>query len=164
MRWFFFGSLMDIDICEVVIAKRLRDKDIQPATLHGHVRVTVANETYPALKTQPGGAVAGILVDHLNAEDARRICFFEGEEFTLEPRTVELASGEHTEAMVFIAAAHLKIVERPWDFAVWQAIHKPHYLSLVHDWMAGYGAMDFMELDAQWVVNQTRMLQRRRTG
>ncbi len=76
MRCFFFGSLMDRDIAELVLGHRIEPGLQQPGFLHGYERLLVAEESYPALAPRPGSKVTGLIVEQISAVDMARMQFF----------------------------------------------------------------------------------------
>lgn len=165
MRCFFFGSLMDPDVLDIVTGRRNAHTHLKAARLHGYARVCVAGESYPALKPHPGACVEGRMAEGLRERDLARILFFENEEFDFTLCRVELDCGRRVDAHVFLSAEHLDLEERPWDFERWAAVEKPAFLALAREWMEGFGALDFQELDLRWKLSQARLAGgRRRTG
>lgn len=167
MRWFFFGSLMDPDVLSIVLGRPLAEHERVPATLHGYTRLVVSEETYPALRPEPGGKVHGLMAEQLSEEDGRRICFFEGEEFRLEEHELELASGERRRAVAFMLTENYGTEHQHWDFGHWRAAYKSSFLEMTEEWMALYGDPgnpDFATLDSQWASARERLQTRRQTG
>ena len=150
MRWFFFGSLLDRDVMQIVLDRPMHDMAIQPAVLHGFARYRVEQETFPALSPCADGVVEGILVDGLNDEDARRICFFEGDEFALQTLTVRCTEGREHPALVFTATNLIELSAELWELEQWQRHHKSLYLTMSRDWMQAYGRADYTELNRYW--------------
>lgn len=151
MRWFFFGSLIDPDVLAVVLDRPATAYTRRPGTLYGYRRVCVIEESYPALIHDPDGRVDGLLVEPLNAEDERRVCFFEGEEFQPRIRPIELHDGERLEARVFLTAGLSDCLhDQPWDFRLWQTRHKTRFLEMARDFMIGYHTGDWYQRDERW--------------
>jgi len=150
MRCFFYGTLMDADVAEVVLGRPLPDTAFRPARLPGYERRQVIGESYPALEPTPGGSVAGVLLSGLNARDMERTRFFEGEEYRIAACTVTLPSGRVRDAVLLLPALHLPLGERGWDLARWQEHHKPAFLDLTREWMAEFGRASFADLDRRW--------------
>lgn len=150
MRCFFYGTLIDADVAEVVLGRRLASSAFWPAHLGGYERRQVIGESYPALEPTPEGVVSGVLVAGLTAADLARLHCFEGEEYRIESCVATLASGRPRKAVLLLPAGHLPLGERGWDLAAWQARHKAAFLALAREWMAGFGHTSFAELDRRW--------------
>lgn len=159
MRWFFFGSLLDPDVLALVVGRQVPVTASQPAVLHGYQRVCVHNESYPALRPLPGAQVSGQLVDDLDEGETRRICFFEGDEFSASPCYVTLADGAISQALAFLTATRLELLDQPWDFHRWRDANKMAFLDMTRAFMAGFGTTDWHQLDSQWRAAQRRLQQ-----
>ncbi|MDX1606233.1 MAG: gamma-glutamylcyclotransferase family protein [Candidatus Competibacterales bacterium] len=164
MRWFFFGSLCDQDVLETVIDRPVPASAWRQARLHGYRRVRVVDELYPALRPHPGGRVDGFVVEGLDRHASNRVCFFEGDEFIPEPRPVELVDGRRIEALTFLPGPALEMTEQAWNFHRWQARHKPVFLDMAREFMAGFGHADWAELDARWRRRQHQVTRECRWG
>ncbi|MDH3453017.1 MAG: gamma-glutamylcyclotransferase [Gammaproteobacteria bacterium] len=150
MRCFFFGSLMDRDVAELVLDRHIEPRLQQPGILHGYKRLLVAEESYPALAPRAGGKVTGVVVDEISDADLARMQFFESAEFAPVAREIELIGGEYVSAQTFIAREVLQYTDQPWDFGHWLRDDKTDYLALVRDWMAAYGKRETHQLEAAW--------------
>ena len=154
MRWFFFGTLMDHDVLEVVLGRALPASTLQTAILRGYERVTVRDESFPALRLQPGTKVSGIVTQPLDEADLRRISFYESDEFTMVPHTIELTNGARVEALVLLSNDKTVLSAQPWDLATWQAEHKAQFMPMIKEWMAGYGERDLAQSEQRWAADR----------
>ena len=93
MRFFFFGSLRDHDVLEVVIGRSFPHRAFPAAQLPAHRLERMAKETFPLLVAAPGSRAPGVVVEGLEAADIERIHFFESVEYEPRLHTVELAAG-----------------------------------------------------------------------
>ncbi|MGF1611898.1 MAG: gamma-glutamylcyclotransferase family protein [Kiloniellales bacterium] len=164
MRFFFFGTLMDRDVLEAVIARPAPAGPFPRAVLPGYRRVKLRGESHPLIlpadlaapQALPRGlAVDGVIVEGLLPSDIDRIMFYESIDY--EPRPVRVTPIEQSgagagpvEAHVFIGSAEAKHDDEPWDYARWLAEDKPAELQEARLWMALYGAIDYAEADRLW--------------
>lgn len=148
--WFFFGSLLNADVRHAVIGRAVPDDDCAAVTLEGYRRVRVAHETYPALVPAPGETVDGIAVSDLSAEEALRIMWFEGDEYTPEAVLVRYPRGGFDEAFTFLAAPDLQLTDEDWDYEAWAERELEQYIPMTDEWMTGYGTTDFATQNAIW--------------
>ncbi|MEO1720917.1 MAG: gamma-glutamylcyclotransferase family protein, partial [Pseudomonadota bacterium] len=58
---FFFGTLRDPELLEVVLGRSLRAGELRPARASGVVAWKVADEAYPMLREEDGGIAEGAL-------------------------------------------------------------------------------------------------------
>ena len=158
---FFYGSLRDREMLEVVLGRTVPDSSLEPATLEGYAAFLLVDEDYPVLVPAEGRSVEGVLLHDLTGEDLARIRFFEEEEYALRPVTVRTARG-------IVAAQHLRGTDKPvasdreWDFETWRRTHRSAALEATREYMAHYGRLSTQELDAIWPAIRNRALQRAR--
>ena len=48
-RFFFFGTLMDRDVLELVLDRPVTERDLSPARLNGFARRRIAKDSFPVL-------------------------------------------------------------------------------------------------------------------
>lgn len=135
MSFFFFGTLMDRDLLERVLGRRVADGELAPARLPGYRRVKAATADYPALVPCAGGAVDGVLLRSANGREEARIRHFEDDEHEARVLPVHLGDGRPAAARVFIAAESIARTDERWDPADWSRRHKAAYLELCDEWM-----------------------------
>ena len=135
MPFFFFGTLMDRDVLEIVLGRPVAKDELAPARLRGYRRVRTAARPYPMLKPDPDGVVEGILLMEPSSRDEARILHFEDEEYVEGRTTVHSASGRALEARVFFALAGMGETEEPWATDSWASRHKGAFLRQCHRWM-----------------------------
>ncbi len=156
MRFFFYGTLMDHDVIEIVLGRSLAARRLQPARLDGYCAQTAIDEAVPVLRTAPGSSVSGVVIENLTEADAVRICFFEESEYDSEPREVVVDGVGVVTAHVYLNS-QLRINEKQrWDFPRWQAEEKPLFLILARQWMRHVGATDLRAADEEWDRTRAR--------
>jgi hypothetical protein len=128
MLMFFYGTLTDPDVLDLVMGRRLGRDAFEAATAPGFRRVFIAGRDYPTLLPHPQGWVDGILVRGLSAADIHRLEVFEGAEYTLQPVQVRNASGHTVRAHVFLCAPGIPVERRGWRLDQWQRRHKRAFL------------------------------------
>ena len=135
MPFFFFGTLMDHDVLEIVLGRRIVENELAPARLTGYRRIRTARQPYPMLRPDPDGVVEGMLLTEPSGRDEARILHFEDEEYVARRTTVRSASGRALEARVFYALAGMGETEEPWDLDSWASRHKGAFLRQCREWM-----------------------------
>lgn len=163
MRLFFFGSLMDTDLLELVIGREADNIEVANAALRGFVRRRARGESFPIVVPYPGGRVDGLLVAGLTVTDIDRIQYFEGSDYRLQTFAVELAD-ERLEALVFVPTAQLDPEPTEWDFDGWVREERAMCFALADELMSHYGRLSAAEIDELWPVMKERTAKRfRRT-
>lgn len=150
--WFFFGSLLDREVLEIVLGRRPDESAHRRGILSGHQKCCVAGESYPALRPAPGTEACGELVSGLSPLELQRICFFEGDEFELRSLSVRDATGDRSlvKALTFMATEQLQLSDTIWHLDDWQRAHKAGFLPMARDWMAGFGSVNPAALEDRW--------------
>lgn len=128
MRLFFFGTLMDADVRDIVLGKPLPSDAIEPAVAQGFRRVFVAGRHYPMLLPHASGWVEGTLVSGLDPVTVHRLQVYEGWEYSLQPIRVRPRGGPAVIAHVFLCPPHVSADRRPWRLEDWQRRHKRPFL------------------------------------
>lgn len=151
MAFFFFGTLRDLDVLEVVIGRRISVSDVRPAKISGYRLVRVVDESYPTLVADANRRVDGVIVSGLKVAEVDRLAWFEGKEYA--PRAVEVwltGSSERMEASVHMPTRHLETTDDDWDFQRWQRSEKRHLVSRTRRHMALFGKCRLEEAIDAW--------------
>jgi hypothetical protein len=147
---FTFGTLMDIDLLQLVSQQSIDSLRLDPAILADHARRWVLDDHYPALVASPGSSTQGLIIHGLNEEALNRIVFFEGEEFTLRIIAVKLLDGRMEQAGYFAYNQRNPVSQQEWHLEEWQRSTKHDTLPRVERYMQCYGEMSLAEADAYW--------------
>lgn len=145
MRYFFYGSLTDPDVLAAVLGRRPR---LAPAAIAGWRRLRVAGESYPLIIPAAGERVEGAVAD-VGPAGARRLAWYEGDDYSQVDLPVLLATGEEAAAGVFLPSAGLAHAGEPWDPIAWARTEKPALLEAARRWMAFEGRRP-ANLDNAW--------------
>ncbi|WP_420406315.1 gamma-glutamylcyclotransferase family protein [Nisaea sp.] len=149
LPYFFFGTLMDPDVLELVLARPAGALSTS-AVLRGYRCVRVANEPYPALVESPGGSVRGLLLRDYSDEDDRRIRYFEDFDFAIEQTVVETADGP-LDAHFCGAVSNVAPTDLPWSYEEWARTEKDRFLRVAEIYMTAYGTLDGEAADRLWL-------------
>jgi len=116
--FFFFGTLRDPALLEIVLGRDVAPGDIAPAQAPGHAVRALADHAYPGLVPDPASIADGNLVRNLDMADIERLAYFEEAEYSPAPITV-LTGGTTVDARFFRAAERFRLTGEPWGFAAW---------------------------------------------
>jgi len=108
---FTYGSLMFPEVWHRVVRGDYRSAQ---ATLAGHARFALKDETYPGVVVQPESEVAGLLYFDVSAADVAALDAFEGHEYRRVPVGVRLDSGEIVDAQTYLYLLPEKLSDSPW--------------------------------------------------
>lgn len=148
---FVFGSLMDPDVLELVSGMPVSALQVSSATVHGYRQCEVAEESYPVLVGCESSRADGLLLHGLTVDALKRILFFEGEEYSLQPINAVTDANCIQQAHYFRDTGVYTVRETMWDFEQWRRIHKPSFLKVSSEYMNLYGTMSAAEADEYWV-------------
>jgi hypothetical protein len=115
MRFFFYGTLLDLDVTALVLGRRLPPGAYVSASLPGHARWRAKGASYPVVIADPRGEVAGAIVGGLSVRDVGSLAAFEGPGYRIVPLRVR-SQGK--------LVSRLQPSRDPWDLALWQRRHK----------------------------------------
>ncbi|MEL7467202.1 MAG: NUDIX domain-containing protein [Pseudomonadota bacterium] len=158
---FFFGSLRDHELLEVVLGRAVAPKDLVAASAADRAALTVHGEDYPFLAERPHSRAEGVVVQNLGDEDLRRLIYFEEAEYGLDPITVETPAGP-VSALYFGSREKLAGHDRPWDFALWQREARAVAIEAARELMAHIDITPVERMDDIWDGIKIRAVMRAR--
>ncbi len=156
-RYFFFGTLMDLDVLGLVLDRPADPEALVPARLPGYRRLRILRDSFPILVEDPAAAVDGLVFTTASAEEDARILFFEDYDYDLAPCRPVLPDGRIVEATFCGAESGVLASEEPWELERWAERHKPGFLELSRIYMACYGRMTTDEAESVWVEASERL-------
>jgi len=135
VRYFFYGTLLDRQVQNIVIGRTIPARHMSPATVRDHRRVYVEGAWYPTLVPCRGNHIDGYIVDRLTAAERRLIDQFEDDDYVLtEVAVVDRRLGETT-AFVYMPPGPHVASDRDWTLSEWRRRHKHAYLRRSARWM-----------------------------
>lgn len=158
---FFYGSLRDETLVEIVIGRPLRDGELTLAWVPGYRALRHRDEAYPVLAPEDGGRTEGVLLSPPSDDELHRLTFFEEAEYGLEPITVEGPDGP-VEAVYFRGTAKIEATAGPWDFEVWRRNDRDVAIEAARELMDQYGRFPVERIDEIWPGIMIRARQRAR--
>lgn len=99
-------------VWERVVAGRYRSS---AATLAGHARFALRDDTYPGTVAAPGGTVAGVVYFDIDAADLAALDHFEGSEYRRTDVQLRLDDGSVLAAQTYLFEAHGRLSDQPWN-------------------------------------------------
>ncbi len=140
MVYFFYGTLCDADVLQLILGYRPSPRQLQPARLPGWRRKRARGRSYPVLLRAAGGRVNGLLFRPARASDAPRLAAYEGPEYLTRNLTVRQGQTQQgrratpTRAQVFLpAGARLPASFDDWALPRWQRRDKAAFLRSLQD-------------------------------
>lgn len=156
-RYFFFGTLMDRDVLELVLDRPAGAVVLTPARLAGYRRMRVLRDSFPILIEDSASTVEGVSFTSASREEDARILFFEDYDYDLAPCRPVLHDGRTVEAMFCGAEAGVRPSDEPWELPRWAARHKRGFLELSRVYMSCYGRLTPEQAESVWVEARERL-------
>lgn len=158
---FFFGSLRDRELLEVVLDHKVGDADLLSGWARDHAAMALAGEEYPYLADVAGRRAEGVIVRNLSERDVERLIYFEEAEYGLSPITVDTSDGM-LDAVHFATTGKLAPEDRPWDFEVWKSKHRAVAIEEARELMAHIDITPIERIDDIWPGIKIRAVMRAR--
>jgi nudix-type nucleoside diphosphatase (YffH/AdpP family) len=162
-RVFFYGSLRDRQLTEIVLGRPVAEGSLIPARAPGYATRRMSGEAYPLLLPVPGAHAEGVVLTDAGPTDLDRLAFFEEAEYGLVPIRVETAEGP-VEAVHFRATDKRPGTDLPWDFAHWQGHDRAVAIEAARELMGLYGQVPVEDIDLYWGAIMVRARQRARAA
>ena len=141
---------MDTELLPLVCKQAMDTLVLEPASVPERSRRWVLDDHYPVLVEESGRTTDGLIIRGLEEEALKRIVFFEGEEFNLEPLSVVKPDGQWEQVQYFADTNLKEISTSEWSLTEWQRTTKADTLNRVVRYMECYGKMSIAEADAYW--------------
>lgn len=160
---FFFGTLRDHDLLEVVLDRQVAPGEVTAARADGFAARSLAGESYPYLARVQGEAATGVVFRPASVTDMSRLEYFEDIEYGLSRISVQTAGGP-VEAIHFEAEPRMqhRTQDAAWDFTAWQRDEKDVAIEAAREHMSYLGKLPMGEVDALWTGIKIRAIMRAR--
>ena len=150
VSFFFFGTLQDNEIRELVVGRSIPRQDIVKAVLRGYRCIRLRSRVQPGIVEDSEGQMQGALVRHLNVTEAARISHYETGGYDIVLRPVDLLEGGQEKAWIFLSDPDLSAAPGEWILKKWQLRHKPRSLTVARAWMVRLNHAELASTEAEW--------------
>ncbi|MEO1016840.1 MAG: gamma-glutamylcyclotransferase family protein [Pseudomonadota bacterium] len=135
MPLFFYGTLMDPDVLDLVLGHSSGLREQSPGRLLGYRRVYVRGEIYPTLiEAGPEDTVIGTIYWPRSADDIAKLNTFEGSDYFATQLDVMNPVGDHIVAWVYRSGADIRPTQEDWALSEWRELHKARFLAEYPGW------------------------------
>ena len=136
--FFFYGTLMDDLVLEIVTGKNYPRMRQQRGILENFKRVKVKGAQYPAIISSIGNQVDGIFVEGVLSEGVACLDDFEDDQYERKSVSVSLGDGRRVKALAYIAGSQMLLEYKEWNFEHWKLNYRPEFLKKLKKGMRVY--------------------------
>ena len=147
-RLFFFGTLRDRELLEVVLDRPVAPEALRPARAPGCVARRLAGQDYPHLAEEAAAVAEGVVFE-ATPDELARLDYFEEAEYGLTPIMVETDRGT-AEAHYYRSTDKLRAGEGQWDYEEWRRGPRAIAMEAARELMAHYGVVPVEDIDRIW--------------
>lgn len=147
---FFFGSLRDADLFQIVVGRSLNEFATSSAKLVGYSVSRAAHFPFPVVNADQLGEAEGIFVSGFTDQEIERVAYYETNEYDLYDVTIQIDEGGFETAGVFFATEHLEVSNEPWSLETWTKTAKPLALIEAEIAMAQFGVLTRDTVNDHW--------------
>jgi hypothetical protein len=119
MRFFFYGTLVDPEILQVVLQRSVDPIRRRKAVLRGYRRVYRRGASYPVLIADTTAQVQGIVVSALTTRDVALLTLYEGQEYEIREHPVTCASVGVVRVKAFFPRPECEVSSESWTPEEW---------------------------------------------
>lgn len=154
--FFFYGTLVDADVRQLVLGRPIPDAAVRSATLQDFQRYSVLDQPYPAAVPQPGSAIDGVVMPGASLVDAAKLTCFEGSDYEVQLRRVMIvgntggSSEDERNAWVYIASERVPRGDPGWSIDDWRSRHKPAFFEIANAWLDAISDADLAAAEQLW--------------
>ncbi|HEX6102287.1 MAG TPA: gamma-glutamylcyclotransferase, partial [Alphaproteobacteria bacterium] len=159
---FFFGTLRDRHLLEIVLDRPVAEGELRPARAPGFAVRRLHGQAYPHLVEEAGAMAEGVVFD-AGPDELARLDYFEEAEYGLTPISVETAAGP-VEASYYRSTEKLRPGDGLWDYEAWRRGARDVAMEAARELMAHYGAVPVEDMDRIWPGIMIRARMRARAG
>jgi|ABSN01.1.fsa_nt_gi hypothetical protein len=155
-RFFFYGTLLDADVQQLVFGHALADSAIRPAVLEHYRPARARGKLYPILAARRHARTAGVVVAGLGSLDVARLFFYEDTGYETQEVRVTVGGDRTKTAWVFIPSRRMVALASNWSLAEWQRRHKPRVLPAIAAMMRAFPGEGRLPSFRAWRVRRRR--------
>ena len=156
--FFFYGTLRDAGVRQIVFGRDVSAEAAEPATLEGYRCAPVERGRFPAIVAQHGAATPGVLAPGVSLDAAARVSYFEdeGASYSVARKPLGVADERSAAAWVFIATAALPVEAGTWRFEVWERRWRTEFLRNAKAAMARAASAELNRRRQVWIKRLSR--------
>lgn len=135
IRYFFYGTLLDVDVQEIVFGRRLLQRQMIPAVTHGYRRVYVKGAWYPTMAEASDQIINGMIITGLTHEERGKVDWFEDDDYELRPIPISIHGKNAGTALAYMPPDGSNVSHQAWTMREWRQRFKRPFLNRARRWM-----------------------------
>jgi len=144
---FFYGTLCDLELLEIVLDRPGSEITFFPATLHDHAAYWATTQNYPVIVPEAGTQTQGLYLPDLSEVDIARLDFYESG-FVYEPVPVDVETPMGTQRVLIYYCHDRSVVsDRRWELIDWQRDWGKTIRRAIRELMDQFGKVSAGEFD-----------------
>jgi len=153
---FFYGTLCDMDMLEIVLGRSRDTIDVVDAQLADHAVYWAIGQNYPVIVPQTGSVARGIYVTDLSVRDVSRLDYYESG-FVYERQDVVIKTKMSERTVSVYACTDMNYVsDRVWDLTDWQDRYGIMMRAAGAELMEHFGYKTADEIDPKYPMIEAR--------
>jgi len=153
---FFYGTLCDLRLCEIVLGRSRDALQFSKARLHDHAAYWAKDENFPVIVQQAGSVAEGLLLEGLDDTDIQRLDYYEsGFDYAPVPVTVETDAGPKDVSVYYCDDPDV-VSGEAWSLSDWSEKWGPTAYQAAIEFMWHFGKSSAAEMDPKFPMMERR--------
>ena len=153
---FFYGTLCDLRLCEIVLGRSRDQMQFSDALLHDHAVYWARGQNFPVIVREQGSLAKGLLLTGLDQTDIDKLDYYEsGFDYAPVPVTVETDAGPK-EVSVYYCDDPDVVSGDKWSLSDWSEKWGPTAYGAAEEFMYHFGKSSAAEMDPKFPMMERR--------
>lgn len=153
---FFYGTLCDLGLCEIVLGRSREELQFSKARLHDHAAYWAKNENFPVIIQEPGSIAEGLLLEGLDDMDIQRLDYYEsGFDYAPVPVTVDTDAGPKHVSVYYCDDPEV-VSGDTWRLEDWSETWGPTAYQAAIEFMWHFGKSSAADMDPKFPMMERR--------
>ena len=153
---FFYGTLCDLRLCEIVLGRSCDQLQFSEAVLHDHAIYWARGQNFPVIVREQGSLAKGLLLRGLDQADIDKLDYYEsGFDYAPVPVTVETDAGPK-EVTVYYCDDPDVVSGDIWSLSDWSEKWGQTAYGAAEEFMYHFGKSSASEMDPKFPMMERR--------
>ena len=153
---FFYGTLCDLRLCEIVLGRSREEMQFSNAVLHDHETYWARGQNFPVIVQEKGSIAQGLLLEGLDQTDIDKLDYYEsGFDYAPVPVTVETDTGTHDVSVYYCDDPNVASGDK-WSLSDWSETWGPTAYQAADEFMWHFGKSSAAVMDPKFPMMERR--------